>query len=125
MFLEQFRPEWGIQGGRVRPSEHLLLSTRIVQVVEKFAEPVDEITFGEQDENGKSDVQFALNHPELARDFASLPFHFLRGVTDQAVDRDSEEQTVDRTIGAIFFEQAQEFCPPAGCPCLNLLKNQT
>ncbi len=124
MFLEQFRSEWGIQRGRVRPSEHLLLSTRIVEVVEKFAEPIDEIAFGEQYENGETDVQFALNYPELARDFAGLPFHFLRGVADQALNRDREKESVHGTIGPILFEQAQELSPLARCPRLNLLENQ-
>src|SRR5262249_50337911 len=115
MFLEKFRSERRIQRGGVGPSEHLLLSAGIVEVVEKFAESIDEIAFCEQNENRETNVQFTLNHLELACDFAGLPFHFLRGVTNQALDRDGEQESVYRTIRPILFEQAQELSPLAGC----------
>src|SRR4029077_3264395 len=124
MFLEQFRSERSIQRGWVRPTEHLLLSTGIVEALEEFAKPVDEVAFCEQDKNGETHVQLTLNHPELPCNFAGLPLHFLWRIADKALDRDRKEESVYRTIGSILFEQAQELFPLAGRTRFNLLKHQ-
>src|ERR1700745_1863742 len=103
MLLEQFRSKRSIQRGRVRPTEHLLLSAGIVEGLEEFAKPIHEIAFCEQDQNGETHVQFTLNQPELTCNFACLTLHLLWRIADKALDRDRKEESVYRTIGSILF----------------------
>ena len=88
MFVQKFRAKRGVQGCRIGPSEHLLLSPRIIQPFEKFAEAVNKIAFGQQDEHWETHIQFPLDHLELARDFPGLSLHFFGRILDQAFDRD-------------------------------------
>ena len=111
MFLQKFRAKRGIQWRRIGPSKHLLLSARIIQTFEKLAESVDKVAFGQQNENRKAYIQFALDGFELTRDFSGFPLHFFRRVFDQALDRDSQQEAIDRTVKTMLFQKPEELSP--------------
>ena len=75
MLVDHVRLERLIQRLGVGPAHHLMLQLRIGQAVEEFAEAVDLVALGDDDENREADVQDALDDIELLGDLAGL---FLR-----------------------------------------------
>ncbi len=91
MVFKEFGSKWGIQGRRIRPSQHLLLGTRIVERFEIFAKTVDQIAFSHQKKDRKTNVQLPLDHLQLARDLGGFALHFFLRILDQAFDRDGQQ----------------------------------
>jgi len=76
-----------VEGRWVRPTEHLLLEVGVGNVLEELAEAVEQVAFRDDDEDGESDLEDALDLVELFGDAVGLPLDLVGGVGDQSVGR--------------------------------------
>src|SRR5580765_4920731 len=102
-----------------------MLQLRIGEAFEEFAEPVNLIALGDDDVNGETKIEDALDHIQLLRDLAGLGGDIFGGIFDQTVGRNDEQQAVDRTIGAVLSQQLQEFAPFTRLAGFNFLEHQS
>jgi len=63
--------------GRVGPPKNLVLLRLDAQSVEKFAEAVDQVALGDDDEDREAQVERALNPVELLGDLSGLDFNLV------------------------------------------------
>src|ERR1035438_1448766 len=98
VLLDKIRPKVGIERLWIGPAEHLMLQERIINAVEEFPKPDQQVTFGHQEVNREADIQRALNQIELLVEPAGfVPDGFLR-VTNEALNREHEEEAVDGAV---------------------------
>ncbi len=103
-----------IQRRGVGPAHDLVLELGIVEVVEEFAEAVEEIALGDDDEDGEADAEEALDLVELLSDFGGFFLDGIGGVLDEGIDGDDEEDAADGAVGAIVFKELEELVPFVG-----------
>ena len=100
-----------IEGRRVGPAHDLVLKLGVVEVVEEFAEAVEQVALGDDDEDGEAHAQGALDLVELLGDLGGLLLDGVGGVLDEGVDGDDQQHAVDGAVGAVLLEELEEFVP--------------
>ena len=103
-----------IERAGVGPAHDLVLKLRVVEVVEEFAEAVEEVAFGDDDEDGEAHAEDALDLVELLGDLGGFFLDGVGGVLDEGIDGDDQEHAVDGAVGAVALEELEELVPFVG-----------
>ena len=123
MLLDEVGTEVRVERLRIGPAEHLVLQQRIINAVEEFPEPDQQVTLGHQQVNREADIQRALNQIQLLGQMAGLVLDGLRRVTDEALDGEHKKEAVDRAMRTRAFEQTEELTPLGGLTRPRLVEN--
>src|ERR1043166_131281 len=95
MLFDHVWTEMIVEGARIGPSEHLVLQQRVLDPLKEFAKTGEQIALGDEQIDGKPDIQGPLDQVQLLGQPTGLLGNGFGRVTDKTFNGEDQEQAVD------------------------------
>src|SRR5258708_1708622 len=102
-----------------------MLQLRIVEIVKKFAEAVEQIALGNDDEDWEASTQGAMDGIQLLGNLGGLLFQRVRRVLHERLGGNHQNHAVDGAVRPAGLEQVEEFLPLGRAAGRHFFKHQT